>query len=855
MSKQRSANRPKRPPVRSGAEPYLVAELVGFLAALAIAGINLLPKPEFIVVWPDPVPLLLMILFGGTVILAPPLAFLTLLVSDPLPADMARSLGSRLGFRSAVAYLLAAFGLISLEQLLHAADLFPSLLGAIPSARILTVFVMVAMPVVALGSFSTSVWMWGIFNLRANESLGALAPQLPNKPQVSSFPLIAVIALLGLAASALDPDLLRQDRPAPDQAKIEPSDSNSAPTSTIEPTPQLFSYERPIGLDFATPAEWKITTTKTLASNFSRPFMVASPDDKLLAVAHLDRGSEIEIFDLTTATISTTFAAPTNSIKTLTWSPDSQRIFTVDSENQIAVLDLDPHNIIPLPLPESEHLPNSDALWWQEREIVFFDSSNRLLSWLDLDSLALDDIVSSPFWRNHLKQAGIAAKDAPPALPEKFIADPTHRETSRCRLSIAPVFTAYRSPSISTSEWKLDWKPSLVIEDRLQPRSLAIAGMAALDGDLYHIADDCTKLVRVRNSTAEIFYFGIEDRAAPVTFDIPLLESFPDPSLYPELTEAVKTHSLCVWICPHVINPLNDRTVGPDRNHPKAIARLVAWKDKTATFTLAHSCEPLASTDVLCDPHIWRNSEPVSIKSPFPSNWWRQFPFRPQTFPATSPIDAPKTDDEEISDVPDNLPELEIWHRPDLAPTGDAFVFRAVRFPDNRSRPAAEPEPEKIPSSAPVTQSPEPSPAPAAAPKPPLSVPQEPPPAPDPVRVIEVFLRQHHRDLCGRSIPNLVENYSAQIIDASMPHAVHREMMRRNFSTPEMGWPESIELVTPMTIGRLRDSADRYKAQYTMRLIDEGKAYRFFVQIFLILTSEGPKIYSEQNTYVPPDRR
>lgn len=193
MSTKRTSNRPKRPRERSGSEPFLLAELIGFLTAVAIAAINLSPKPAFAIIWPGPIAWLLILLAAGTLLIAPPLAILSISVCDRPSPDVARSFGSRLGFRSSIAFLLSAFGLIGSEQLLHAAGWSSSLLGAIPPTQVFAVIAMVGMPVLALASFSTSVCMWLVFSLGNTDQLDTLVPDPPSKPQVSVFPLIAAI--------------------------------------------------------------------------------------------------------------------------------------------------------------------------------------------------------------------------------------------------------------------------------------------------------------------------------------------------------------------------------------------------------------------------------------------------------------------------------------------------------------------------------------------------------------------------------------------------------------------------------------------------------------------------------------
>ncbi len=88
------------------------------------------------------------------------------------------------------------------------------------------------------------------------------------------------------------------------------------------------------------------------------------------------------------------------------------------------------------------------------------------------------------------------------------------------------------------------------------------------------------------------------------------------------LRAGVNVNRLCAFICAPLINPLNGKTVGPDRTRVRAIARVRSWKETSAKLWIEEDYESAQSGDVVADLHTWKAQRPETVGSLEKDEWF-----------------------------------------------------------------------------------------------------------------------------------------------------------------------------------------------------------------------------------------
>jgi hypothetical protein len=71
-----------------------------------------------------------------------------------------------------------------------------------------------------------------------------------------------------------------------------------------------------------------------------------------------------------------------------------------------------------------------------------------------------------------------------------------------------------------------------------------------------------------------------------------------------------------------LINPLNGKTVGPDRHRVRALVRVARWESTEAMFLIDSQFESVGQGDVVADLHEWRNHVPVPAGELSATEWF-----------------------------------------------------------------------------------------------------------------------------------------------------------------------------------------------------------------------------------------
>lgn len=463
-------------------------------------------------------------------------------------------LGIRAGLRAGIVTALVGSSALVLLALLN----------GLRSAELLGIELLALMsfpPSVSLGVIGAII---ATFTLNPPSFQPSAAPLAPARKSGGNL-LFRIIIALSILCYLLPLFFLNREN----------SKAVAAPVAPSIPVVPAWHYEKPADFSSLPGAKIGLLAQKEIPGVDQSLPMELSRDGRQFAFFTNDHGqTTLEIFDLDAFEVSATFAVP-HAFMELSWSPDSKRLFYVPpkEEHLVGVVDIDQHRLIPLPIPKNKHVPAGTPYWWKDTEVIFPHTSDML----DLDTLQLLPLEKFPSWTALSQEDRDNWLNAPPLscpMPPKWTFEVLKRVTE------------YDFTSLGDGEWTTEYDIAVADIDLAVSRVVASADLRS--GDQLLNAPDGSKLIVVRDNIATVFYMGAAD--APATFTVALPE---------------KKMGARLFVCAPIVNPLNGKVVGPNRDHVKAVARVIAWKDGKATCWVEQEYEPVEIRDIVGDAHDW----------------------------------------------------------------------------------------------------------------------------------------------------------------------------------------------------------------------------------------------------------
>ncbi len=564
------------------------------------------------------------------------------------------------------------------------------------------------------------------------------------------------------------------------------------PTAPSAPPPPKWRYEKPSGFDEASAGRIDVVTIRPIAEvNSDQPFVI-SPNGRLLAFAANDSDTRIVIHDLDADEAVASFSLPFQ-LKHLVWSPEANRLFFISRErnSQTGVLDMQKREYFLLPLPETEEVPSGKPLWFDTADVLFLGEKDKGQR-IDLENLTVTSADVSRKWKELPKQD----QDNLRARPD----DPFAIQR-RWKHEIRDSIKGYKALPEESSDWDAQVVPHLALGEPKGNARFFLPQLKLQDDDRVMGSPDGTKLVRIRGNNAETIYFGLREQ--PVTQARLKIYSAPDDPL----KDALNKKTLAVFICPPVKNPLNDRTVGPNRGKVKAIGRILTWTSNEIQLWIEEAFETVSVGDVAADIHRWEGRSPIAVRA----KWWA----------AISEVSAAPLDSESDFTVADRGPTLT------SAAGGGASAPPSPRdtsptLAPSRSQQASTRQPVIAPANPAVQNE------------------------------VGAFLANHHAKSSRNDIEGVVTDYTDRV-DHFDKGVVDRNFIRKeetDYRPP--GYRISERIVTPINISVRSDGA--YEAAYTIayeRVRPDGRWARGLADLTLRLatTPEGFRINYQRATH------
>jgi hypothetical protein len=596
-------------------------------------------------------------------------------------------------------------------------------------------------------------------------------------------------------------------------ARIQGTRSMPARVASVPPVPP-WRYSKPADFAKAEASRWEVLTTRQLGHVQSSTQVVISPVRELFACVD---GNQLRIVDLNMPTNAVSFQI-IGGIQSMSFSPDEGRLFFQTEQNlkRVGVIDLTTSRVTDLPTPKAYAVPSGDVVWWTTDEVAFQNSKGPLRI-LNLETLEIESEESSTAW------TALPPSDRLQWSSPRKVNLPA---SERCSLEFRPAITTTEMPTdLKQREWRMSGNTLLAVKDDEHDYRRFLQ-LDVLPDDRYLGPKDGSKLVRIRNNDAVVFYFGLRPRS-PVSFKLAMpkpRESYSDK----ELSAALSHGDLCAFVYSPMVNPLNQRVVGPDRERVKGLVRFATWNGRDASLWLAEEFFSVEPGDIIADIHVWKNNSPQLIPDSDPHRWWSRI--------------GPITDRErDLASTPTQASTQALQHdsRYEQSTQRGSLVLQKIDF-----QPVLQPTP------APPSQNPFNA-----------SNLTNPPPIPPKdfraldannpvVRQLGEFITAHHAKANSGDVNGLVADYADQV-RYSTNGLVDRAFIFRDETISRARFRRISERITS-TISIEQLSFDQFRAQYWIEfdgVKKNNQRVRGSTNVFLVIwfSPQGPRIISQQS--------
>lgn len=584
-------------------------------------------------------------------------------------------------------------------------------------------------------------------------------------------------------------------RPKPKPVVIAPAPVLAVPTPA---PPAKWRYQKPPGFDTAEANRVTITDQRLLGDIEGGLPVALSPDERRLASFRRAGGNVLEIRDLDTLDLEAQVEIP-QAPDDLAWSPDGEMllIITDGPARQLHVFKVAEGRILTLPQPSGARVPAGRAQWWAAREVLFRRDGTP--AFLDLDTLRMREAKDSSKWNATL------------SAEQEALRRDTHSfhlsKNERWQMQMQPTLRHYALPANSAGAWSVDQSLQLVLAHPASAYRVAQRRADIRVGDSVLGTRDGSRVVRIRDGSAMIFYFGL--RPAPPNTIRLQMPAAPEPAL----ADTLAKRNLCAFVCAPLINPLNGRTIGPDREQIKALVRFSSWKEQDAELWIEEEGMTIQPGDVVADLHTWEAHRPRAAGQPDLTEWFAVIG-QIETQPAPQRSEAPALERQVVMA---------------LNPTRGADRVERIE-PRNYDRPAPPPR------QTPVT-------APPAAP------PFEPGVTQNVHQALAAFIARHHAKSSRADVNGLLADY-APSVDFFTNGIVDREFIRADklqYHAPGTRVTETITTPPTFNPGPNHTFAASYSI-FFHRIRPDGHWSKGYsdVELQIEITPTGPRIVRQR---------
>ena len=474
--------------------------------------------------------------------------------------------------------------------------------GGYASLRAILVAVASVMPAIMVGTVAAG---GGAYLLRRREvPTPEPVPGANDLPRAARLTIRAGIfgALLIALVSPLIPE-----SPKVTQVAMPRATREEEPVRPLPPPRETFKYTMPEALKTALPVTWKVQTQRELGWIQPDHCLSFTKDERLLIGLDVDGRILVQDLDTHDRWRMPTLPYPVSQVSC---SPDGQRLFVVLNADprRVGVVTINTGVFTPLPQPRKHAVPDCRISWWKDQGVVFLTDPKSPLMF-DLETLEFDPAKLTA------EELGRINNELGPGLPKN----------DRWVFSPGSLLTSAELPEVEgTSDWQWSAAKQLVMSDQVHASSrifseIDVAGIEKLIG-----VTNGSKVLRFRNHSLMAFYFDTGP-VSPLRWKLTMPHGPEKMRDWHRAMQALPRGELSLLMYAPLINPLNQKTIGPDRDRPKAILHFLRWEGTEAEVWIESSMFPYSPGDVLADVHVLGEA-PRLLAFEQPHHWWMLVP-------------------------------------------------------------------------------------------------------------------------------------------------------------------------------------------------------------------------------------
>lgn len=535
-----------------------------------------------------------------------------------VPVHLVKPVAGRTAVRTSFVSVLLGGGMLTLASALARQGLGVFSFVVISPGSVILVVIFSIFPAIFMGILAAK------FAASFKIEPAIIGRSLAHQQQVTEWedlswrplPWILVISFIGYLSPAFLPPKtptvglvnMIQENPISEEPR-----PKEALLSSVNEGKSTFHYEKPQGLAEADVGRWRIATKWSIPAVENRGPVVISPDGKILAVCStLLETNQIRLVDLFRQEQLQAIRV-SGWVTQMTWNPTGNRLLYITGD-RCGIIELGQESQVWLPQPKDDDLPEGLPWWWAETEVVFMHGPNSVV--LDLESLQLRTADRS-----------VLRAEMDEDEWQRWLGRKRDRLASKAKFElqfVSPV-RSYAVPNFLSGrrDWSLEEGTSvLAVNDQSIAASQRLHEIPFDRRSRYLSSDDGSIIVRVADNQAICHYVKLDDGPAKRLLEVDVGKSRDSSSESMVVRSALDRRAISVFITSPVVNPLNGKTVAPDREMVKARARLVSWEGRRAGFWIEDFYGPIQRGDVIGDPHFWDGKSLASVDHPFADDWF-----------------------------------------------------------------------------------------------------------------------------------------------------------------------------------------------------------------------------------------
>lgn len=450
----------------------------------------------------------------------------------------------------------------------------------------------------------------GIAALTLTRQEAPTQPAAPASPPSSSviWSLRALIALLVLLAIVLPPaSPLRFVAP-------QPTPQFQRPVQTVAPRP-AFAFTPSPDIEHASAMQWRFLKQREV-SGVDDSTLALSPDDRYVACVAREQQT-VQVIDLHTEAVWRVNLP--GKVEHFSFDPSGERLLAVwllDGERFYGVADIRGGRVTKLPKPRKGIVPSGTPFWWKDTKVLIVQNQDRLI--LNLDNLEIDDAAQDEEW-----------KSLDPLIQQKLTREvvPALMDKAQWQWEVRRFIRRSELPEIAgQSQWPLTLERCLAISHPVLDCMTVFPSLDVKEGERLCSTRDGSVVLRLLGGVMHLYYFDVEP-LPDLVWKIVMPHSPEEGEHAKEVARALEAGQLAALVYRPMINPLNQKVVGPLREEALGVLRFLEWKGKEATVYLWQRRSPIKEGDIIADVCALTDEPQGDLLTlNTPHRWWARLP-------------------------------------------------------------------------------------------------------------------------------------------------------------------------------------------------------------------------------------